>query len=88
MSKKHKQPKFGFESIMRIVVFAVIMYLAVGFLSNSKSNINISSLDPKVLGDFAPQVEQGQKWIEIEINKLKSQALDQAFERIKNSILK
>jgi len=73
---------------MRLAVFAVIMFIAINFLSNSKSSLNIPTFDPKVLGTFSPQIENGQKWLEIELNKLKLQALDQAFEKVKSSIIK
>ncbi len=83
MAKKHKI-KFGTESIIRLGVFIVLIYLAIGFLSNSTSNINISSFDPKVLGDFSPQIQKGQQYLENEINKYKNQALDQLFLKIRS----
>lgn len=73
---------------MRLGVFAVLIFLAIGFLSNSKSTLTIPNIDPKILGDYSPQIEQGQKWVETEISKLKEQAVDQALEKIKSSILK
>ena len=88
MSKKHKEQSFGIETLMRLGVFAVLIYLAIGFLSNSKSNLNIPSINPSVLGAATPQIEQGQKWLEKEYNNLKAQALDQIFTKIKESILK
>lgn len=88
MAKKHKEVKFGVETLMRLGVFAVLIFLAIGYLSNSKSSLSIPNIDPKVLGDFSPQIEQGQLWVETEINKLKESAVDQALEKIKSSILK
>lgn len=88
MAKKHKEVKFGIESIMRLAVFSVLIFLAIGFLSNSKSNINIPAFDSKILGAFSPQVEQGQKYIENEVLKIKEQALNQIFDQIKKSVLK
>ena len=88
MAKKHKEIQFGVESLMRLGVFIVFIYLAIGFLSNSKSNINIPNLDSKVLGTFSPQIEQGQKFVESEILKIKEQALNQIFDQVKKTILK
>lgn len=88
MAKKQKHLKFGIESLMRLAIFAVLMFLAIGYLSNSKSNIKIPALDSKVLGDYSPKIEQGQKWLEIEFNKIKEQAINQFFDKIKSSILK
>lgn len=88
MSKKHKEPKFGLESVMRLAVFAVLMFLAINYLSNSKSSLTIPAFDTKVLGAFSPQIENGQKWLETTINKFKLQALDQIFENIKKTIIK
>jgi len=75
---------------MRLGVFAVLVFIAIGYLSNSKSNITLPSVDnlKPYLGNFNPQIEQGQKWLETEINKLKKSAVDQALEKIKSSILK
>lgn len=88
MAKKQKHLKFGVESVMRLVVLAILMSLAIGFLSNSKSNIKIPALDSKVLGDYSPKIEQFQKWLNDEVLKLKEQALNQFFDKIKSSILK
>ena len=88
MAKKHKEVKFGFESIMRLGVLAALMYLAIGYLSNSKSNINIPQINGNVLGDYTPKIEEGQKWISQEFFKLKEQAINIFFDKIKNSILK
>lgn len=73
---------------MRLAVFAVLMFIAINYLSSSKSSLNIPTFDPKVLGAFSPQFENGQRWIETEINKFKLQALEQAFEKVKSSIIK
>lgn len=73
---------------MRLVVFVILVSLAIGYLSNSKSNITLPQIDSKVLGDFSPKINEAQKWLNNEINKLKSQALDQVFKKIKSSILK
>ncbi|MFA7301152.1 MAG: hypothetical protein WC069_02495 [Candidatus Shapirobacteria bacterium] len=88
MAKKHKEVKFGIESMMRLGVFAVLIYLAIGYLSTTNSNINIPKITPQVLGDYSPKIEQTQKWINTEVVKLKEQALDQFFAKIKSSILK
>ncbi len=88
MSKKHKQIKFSAESVIRLAVFMVLISLAIGYLSNSKSTINLSFFDSKVLGDYSPKIEDGQKWFNVEVLKLKEQALDQFFLKIKSSILK
>lgn len=88
MSKHKKEVKFGLESLMRLGVFIVLIYIAIGFLSNSKSNLKISNFDTKVLGDYSPKIEQGQRWLETEVVKLKTQAIDQMFIKMKNSILK
>lgn len=73
---------------MRLVVFGVLISLAIGYLSNSKSTLNITVLDPKVLGDYSPKIEEGQQWLNTKISKLKEQALNQFFDKIKNSVLK
>ena len=87
MSKKHKEPKFGLETIMRLGVFVVLIFLAIGFLSNSKSNLSIPTNIPYI-GNFSPQLEYGQKWLEQEYLKAKEQAINQIFDRIKLTIIK
>lgn len=88
MSKKKKEPKFGLESIFRLAVFTVLIALAIGYLSNSKSSVIIPNFDTKILGTFSPQFEQGQKYIETEYLKLKEQAINQFFDRLKSSFTK
>lgn len=73
---------------MRLGVFAVLIYLAISYLNNSSSNLKVPNFDPKVLGAFSPQIEQGQKYINLQFFKLKEQALDQFFDHLKRSILK
>lgn len=88
MSKKRKDVKFGIEALMRLGVFAVILAISIGYLSNSKSNINIPTIDPNVLGDYSPKIVAAQNWVQTEFKKFQSQALDQIFEKIKTSLLK
>lgn len=73
---------------MRLLVFGVLIYLAIGYLSHSSSNLKTPNFDTKVLGAFSPQINQGQKWLEIEFNQLKLQIVEQFFAKIKSSLLK
>jgi len=47
MSKKNKNPPFSFKTTVRLVIFILIIYFSINFLSHRQSNLN----NTLVLGD-------------------------------------
>jgi hypothetical protein len=44
VSKKHKKVHFTFRSFLRLIVFAVVVFLIISFISNQKLNSNSNKL--------------------------------------------